>query len=382
MENAFPSTRILRQDVRIGSCSLQECYKNTAFTRAQLHEIYDEFSLDEETVDGYLRVHTGHGNCAFCFHPEEVFLFMLTKFRTGWTNRDLCDHIFGGSATRWSYGYPAILTHLDRRYRRTISHAKLQDFVDQFPVFHRALNDFFRRSTVRHLNDGGVQVRDGLHHLPFTLIGFVDCTIDRICVPYSGPAGNYIGAPRRPEYAIAQESVYTRYKKIHGIKIETVLLPNGISTIYGPCSARVNDIGLMRNLSGLDQFLYEIQQGQQTIYCVLGDGIYNCNALRCTRSYFKSFAGLPLSADQIFINDHLKSGRQAIEHTYGAVENLFNICSHPRNYRFGTNRPYAQEQLRMCHLISNIYTCLNGNAASSYRKFNIMPPTLHEYLHL
>ena len=161
-----------------------------------------------------------------------------------------------------------------------------------------------------------------------------------------------------------------------------MLLPNGISTIYGPCSARVNDIGLMRNLSGLDQFLYEIQQGQQTIYCVLGDGIYNCNALRCTRSYFKSFAGLPLSADQIFINDHLKSGRQAIEHTYGAVENLFNICSHPRNYRFGTNRPYAQEQLRMCHLLSNIYTCLNGNAASSYRKFNVMPPTLHEYLHL
>ena len=84
--------------------------------------------------------------------------------------------------------------------------------------------------------NGGIQVRHGLHHLPYTL------TIDRISVPYSGPADNYIGAPRRPEYAIVQESVYTRYKKIHGIKIEIVLLPNGISTIYGPCTARVKYI--------------------------------------------------------------------------------------------------------------------------------------------
>ena len=280
VEAAFPSIRIPRQDVRIDSWTLQECYKNTAFTHAQLHEIYNEFELHEACVDGHLRVHTGHGNHAYCFHPEEIFLFMLTKCRTGWSNLDLSDHIFGGTATRWSFGYPAILTHLDRRYRRTLSHEKLEDYVDQFPAFHHALESYFRRSTLRHLPDGCAQVRDGLHHLPFTLIGFVDCTIDRISVPYSGPAGDFVGAPRRSEYAIAQESVNTRYKKIHGIKMETVLLPNGISTVYGPCSERVNDIGLMRNLSGLDQFLFHIQQGRDVMHCLLEDGIYNCNALR------------------------------------------------------------------------------------------------------
>ena len=31
---------------------------------------------------------------------------------------------------------------------------------------------------------------------------------------------------------------------------------------------------------------------------------------------------------------------------------------------------------------SNIYTCLNGSKASSYCKFNIMPPTLEDYLEL
>lgn len=79
VETAFPSTCIPRQDVRIDSWTLQKCYKNTAFTDAQLHEIYNEFLLNEACVDGHLRVHTGHGNHTYCFHPEEIFRFLLTK---------------------------------------------------------------------------------------------------------------------------------------------------------------------------------------------------------------------------------------------------------------------------------------------------------------
>ena len=58
----------------------------------------------------------------------------------------------------------------------------------------------------------------------------------------SGPAGDYIGAPRRPGQYHIQRSVYTRYKKFHGIKVENVLLPNGIITLYGPVSARIHDL--------------------------------------------------------------------------------------------------------------------------------------------
>jgi hypothetical protein len=42
--------------------------------------------------------------------------------------------------------------------------------------------------------------------------------------------------------------------------------------------------------------------------------------------------------------------------------------------------PYANEQLCVCHLISNCYTCVNGNKASSYKKFKINPPVLEDYL--
>ena len=75
----------------------------------------------------------------------------------------------------------------------------------------------------------------------------------------SGPAGDYIGAFRRPGQYNIQRSVYTQYKKFHGIKVENVLLPNGIITLYGPVSARIHD---------LDNFLWNScvqRQGVKTL---------------------------------------------------------------------------------------------------------------------
>ena len=38
-----------------------------------------------------------------------------------------------------------------------------------------------------------------------------------------------------------------------------MLLPNGISTIFGPVSARIHDVGGVMLMSGLDDFLWDIQ---------------------------------------------------------------------------------------------------------------------------
>jgi len=59
------------------------------------------------------------------------------------------------------------------------------------------------------------------------------------------------------------------------------MLPNGISCLFGPTSARVHDVTGILQMSGLDQFLLELQQGNNHIYSALGDGIYNANGLQC-----------------------------------------------------------------------------------------------------
>ena len=124
------------------------------------------------------------------------------------------------------------------------------------------------------------------NYLPFSLFGFIDCSIFQINRPYAGPNGDFVGSPRRPEHHDSQRAVYTGYKKLHGIKIETVHLPNGISTVFGPVSARPHDVNGVLQMSGLDRFLHVIQQGANHIYSLLGDGVYNQAGLLCKFKFF------------------------------------------------------------------------------------------------
>jgi hypothetical protein len=64
---------------------------------------------------------------------------------------------------------------------------------------------------------------EGLNFLPLDIFGLIDCLIDRICWSFSGPDGDYVGAPRKEQYACTQWEFYTSYKTCHGIKVETVL---------------------------------------------------------------------------------------------------------------------------------------------------------------
>jgi len=93
----------------------------------------------------------------------------------------------------------------------------------------------------------------------FRIIGFLDCKIDETCTPGSGPVIDEPRSARHPEFPILQEAVFSGYLKRHGLKVLTVVFPNGIiGYLYGPVSARENDIGLL-NLSGLNQNLMALQ---------------------------------------------------------------------------------------------------------------------------
>ena len=310
---------------------------------------------------------------------------MMTKCKMGFGNKDLCDLIFGGRSSRWSFGYPWILAYLDNRYSRTLSHEKLRDYVHLFPEFYQKISEFMQKTATYHYHDGTAIDRAGLNWCSFQIFGFVDCSIDKVSRPKSGPDGDcYVGAPRKLQQFEMQRSVYTAYKKLHGIKVEIVLLPNGISTVFGPVSARIHDVGGVMLMSGLDDFLLDIQQNMPwDPYSVFGDSTYNAQHLQCTRSYYRPLApGVALTAQQELCNTQIKPPRQTIEFSYGEIEGIFQICTQPRSLKLAQRIPYAQEQLRVCHLLSNIYTCLNGNKASSHMKFNCPPPSLDDYLQL
>ena len=142
-------------------------------------------------------------------------------------------------------------------------------------------------------------------------------------------------------------------------------------------------------MSNLDAFLTWLQQGAfrlangaEIFYSVFGDGTFNVGR-RCIQSYFRAFGmGAALTAGERKVNNAMKAGRIVIEKNYAATSSIFRICSHPENYKLAKKHPYAIEQLRVCHLLTNCYVCLNGNQASSSNTFGVSPPTLEEYLAL
>jgi hypothetical protein len=69
------------------------------------------------------------------------------------------------------------------------------------------------------------------------------------------------------------------WRRCYGLNVETVLLPNGISTLFELASARIHDVGSVLQMSGLDDFLVEVQQGKPEVYCAFGDSTYNARYL-------------------------------------------------------------------------------------------------------
>ena len=65
---------------------------------------------------------------------------------------------------------------------------------------------------------------------------------------------------------------------------DPVMLPNGISTVYGPTSARIHYVGGVMQMSGLDEFLVRNQEGKPHVYSAFGDPVYNAQYLQCVWS--------------------------------------------------------------------------------------------------
>ncbi len=86
---------------------------------------------------------------------------------------------------------------------------------------------------------------------------------------------------------------------------------------------------------------------------------------------FRLFLGRTLPIVKKYVTSH-----QAIEWSYGGVEISFDFVHTPQNYKLGIRMLFVTVQLRICHLLSKIFTYWNGNKSSSYMKFNTMPSFL------
>jgi len=290
------------------------CYQFTRFRVLQLRELYQ--LLEFPAV--FALTNRGHKASS-----EEAFILTMSKIATGHSNVALAD-IFGFSGDGMvSLIYRFMIGVLDNKARGLLHDGDgcLRRWAPLFPDFAEIIK--------KKLN---MPQYGGLAFATCRLIGFLDCKFDETCAPGSGPMMDEELADRWEEADLIQEAVYSGYVKAHGIKVLTVLFPNGITGyLYGPISGRENDIAVL-NMSWLNHQLLLLQEevtaalarGEAAVYFSLfSDSIFPYR-LCITHKHEPPLGGElheRLEAENMATN----SVRTSIEWTYGDIIVLFHV---------------------------------------------------------
>jgi hypothetical protein len=75
-----------------------------------------------------------------------------------------------------------------------------------------------------------------LSELPYQSMDFLDNSNFKAKVTFSGPDGVYEEAPHKQQYEMTYWAIYTGWKCIHCVKVETLFMPHGLATLFGPVS--------------------------------------------------------------------------------------------------------------------------------------------------
>jgi hypothetical protein len=350
----------------------------TNFTPAELRQLLRFFRLNQAArADGFIRIK------GYRFRPEEILIFVLRKLKNATSNSSLCGDVFGGDPRKWSHAMKWFYSRADLLIGNHVSLNLVERFRDDLPLFAEKLANLLRRGFQVENEDGTFEHVPGIDYSdpddPFRIFGFLDCSNFRSSTPATGPSGRYEGAARNPYSYVKQRSYYNGWKKIHGLKILSILLPNGLSLMHGPISVRRNDID-HAHLSGMNNYLLNLQANQEFHYCVYGDGVFRDLVAfdSVFRSYNRPAPGAPLTEFQDHENTVFKKLRVSIEHSYGAVDNAFDVIKIKREWKLMNVSSVHPSKMRLLFFLSNCYTCIHGNSAS--KRFDCDPPSFEEFL--
>jgi nuclease HARBI1 len=202
------------------------------------------------------------------------------------------------------------------------------------------------------------------------IFGFIDNTILGTDRPGGGPVEDGEGSLRKDP--IIQRAFYNGWKKVHGVKFQTVDLPNGMNAqISGPYSCRRNDLFTLRD-SNLNQKLSDLQRNEIVQYKVYGDSAY----IVLSESHIRArHHNVNNTEREILENKVMSSCRQSIEWNYNDLKQSWKFLN--TKHCLKLMRMNISSYIITAMIIRNAHVTLNGNITSSY--FNCRPPTLEDW---
>jgi len=177
---------------------------------------------------------------------------------------------------------------------------------------------------------------------------------------FSRPGGNKDGGSAAPRVPLeVQQAWWTGWKKLHGMKWQTVILANGMDfQVYGPLSVRAHDRDTLR-LSFIEELLALLQADDPFFFRIYGDSAYSVTEI-------------------IGVGEGrgMSSVRETVEWSYKDVKVLWKYCDY-RHVLHLRNQPVAKIFF-VCMLLRNAYVTLHGSQISEY--MFMLPPTFEEWV--
>lgn len=185
-------------------------------------------------------------------------------------------------------------------------------------------------------------------------IGFIDGTLQQTCKP----SKNY-------------KAAYNGQKKVHGLKYQCIVGPDGIITHSSkPSNGARHDYAMLEE-SKIYEVLEEKLNFGNEIFCIYGDSAY------VNRPHIVSpFKGNNLDELQKNFNESMSKVRICIEWTFALVKTEFAFVDYKKNQKI-----YLQpigKIFSVAVILTNCHTCFYGSETSIY--FNCPPPKIEEYL--
>ena len=313
------------------------CIKNFRFRKTDLKQLANQLW---PKISNYL------------YHDDEKIITLQNRYKAPYETC-LCLYLYRLSYTR------RIAYDMEKQFgmRRTHIGAALKTFGEALmEVSIRYLSNVGIWKDRMQLYADAVYEKTGLLD---NIWGFIDCTIRKVC---------------KPTYF--QRSVYTRYKKIHALKFQSIVVPEGyIASLTGPYLGRTHDARIMRE-SGLLEMLRSILpmgMGVDGVFALYGDGAYPI-CPHILKGYHNPH---PDSAEAAF-NRAMSTARISVEWGFSMVANLWSFVDFSQQMKIFHTSP-AQYYLNAA-FFTNCHCAFYGNITSNY--FKIPPQGIDDYLSL
>lgn len=188
----------------------------------------------------------------------------------------------------------------------------------------------------------------------------VSCFIDNTMFAFCRPGGNTQEGEASPRASlILQQAWWNGWKKLHGMKWQTVILANGMDlNVFGPLSVRRNDLSSLAE-SKFEEKFRELQLDMPVKTKTHGDSAYFDNDILTTGG-----------------GRGLSSVRESIEHSYKDTKQQWKYCDTGKVLQL-RKQPVAKIML-VAMLLRNVHVTMNGSQMGL--SFEMIAPTFEDWI--